>query len=249
MYYFYLDESNKEIGDNQHCMMGGILISPDNSFEIRSRMNSTLNKILRKNGGIFGFSTELHFSDFLREWDDKTKLHVLKEITKLLDANLITDIIISHCFMSKKIVYEHSKSWTGPFSALMQLTYWNLLRKFHNYSQDSLIQFIIDGAFQESFKKIADGYSAFKIGADMGRELFKEEYKPLIDYKKLLEPVYIDSKDSRHIQISDIILGVCMVKETCDNGFETPYKKQIADLFDDYYSDFNWLRIHANKEQ
>jgi hypothetical protein len=223
--YYYIDETYKTSADYWHCNIGGALINPSLVIPIEIALTQCLHKRLSTVEHV-SWQSEFKYSDFFRDADDDLKIELCRTICETV-SEFEFKFIISHAKYRKEWLTTLAKFMGGEQKTIQNLAYFNLPYYIAPYTATSLVQTIVDLGLSESFKPIYQMY----VGAARGIVAFKgmgllDEDISRPNFQNLPTPLFVDSKDSRLIQLSDLLNGLLLAKEM---GEMTEFKQKLLD--------------------
>lgn len=234
MKYIYLDETTKKFDKKWYGIVGGPVVKPNQINPINYAINDTFNDILIEDNEIKGME-ELHLNDiFPSVKNDDLKFKALNSAMQILRDSGIK-FLVSCAFVQTNNINPMSVNMLGrgrPEYYILSLAYFNIPYFIQDMTENEPVQLIIDAGFDPSYKKqIHPIYLSTKEGIDNAR-VFKNWREGQIstpNYTNILPPAFVDSKDERLTQISDLIVGVQMWK--LENKLSN-FKKQIIKAVD-----------------
>lgn len=208
MLYYYLDESYAKHAGYWHCMMGGILIQSKEVVQAEFALLDVL----------AGFrtltpeerQTEFKYSDFFREQRDDIKVEILRGLCGAI-ASFNVSFLIGHAYCQADRLQSLGSEFGKPQRMIQELAYANVANFLAPHTKRGVVQVIIDLGLSAAFKPIYDMY----VGTTRGLLAMKqvgiaEDHITRPNYHNLPVPLFIDSRDSRLIQLSDMIVGITL---------------------------------------
>jgi hypothetical protein len=115
----------------------------------------------------------------------------------------------------------------GEQDVIQELAFINIAFILAPYTAESLVQTVVDLGLSESFRPIYQMYVGMSRGLIATKLMgVSDDQITLPNFLNLPVPLFVDSKDSRLIQISDLINGLYLAKEV---GKVTAFKKQLLE--------------------
>ena len=182
------------------------------------------------NGNGCHLSNEIKYTDiFSMKSSDEDKLLYLSKCINYIKG-IECEILVSHCSCSDgamEIVNMPGKKIDGQ-KQIQSLAWHNYSRHIKEITKDSLVQAIVDLGLSESFRPIYNMYQSIIRGV-VDAKFFEidDENITIPNFRNILPPVFIDSRDSRLIQISDVIIGSY---NACNKEKRSDFSKRVHDV-------------------
>lgn len=246
MKYYYLDETTKQFEGYWHGIVGGLIIKPEQINDINYAINDQLNAILVEDNEIKGMQ-EIHLNNlFSNVNDDDLKLNVLNAAIQEIRKRDVK-FMVSYAKIKKDRMSEFPSFFGGdPHKCILNLAFFNVRYFIQKITEKELLQLIIDAGFNASYKSLHNIYMNIKRGVDNARVF--ERTKTRIstpNFMNILPPAFVDSRDERLIQISDVIIGVQMWKQ---EGNISEFKQKIIDIVDVLRPEVEVYEVEWNKK-
>lgn len=224
MIYYFVDETYRKSGGYWHCNIGGLLIPPSEIVDFETECSVAIDKC-NSDAENAPCNREFKYSNFFRENSDSYKLSVASEFANIIHCRSL-HFSISHAIITDHKIASLSSTFSDPQIAIQFLAATNIKYHVSGITKDDQMQLIVDLGLSESFRQIYDIHSGSAKSIPYMKSMgFKEEDITFPNYRNFLAPLFIDSKDSRAIQLSDLVIGLSLAKQT---GGLTGFK---ADLY------------------
>jgi hypothetical protein len=240
--YFYVDETYRKAAGYWHCNIGGALLPANEVLEAEIALEACLFD-LHRTDGLAKFSEEFKYTAFFTSASDDLKL---KTCTRLVETLLAYDVsfIVSHA----KIAAPRLQALTAfgpPAQAIQHLAHINVSHALAAPAAENLIQIVVDLGLSESFRSVYDVYASSARGLKLIKaQGIQNVHMTVPHYMQLLPPVFADSKDSRLIQFSDLLIGLLLVEQT---GLLTPFKTALLECLAPLLQRVQQLSVEWNK--
>ena len=244
MKYYYLDETSKQFGGYWHGIIGGALIEPKKINDLNYAINDQLNKILVVDNEIKGMQ-EIHINNLFPDIDDDDlKLHGLEVAIHEIKKSGVK-FLLSYAKFKKDKIKELQSFGKEPEKMIFTLAFLNVSYWVQEITKYGLLQMIIDAGFNDSYKRLHDIYMSKKRSVDIVRLFWDESIISTPNFRNILSPAFVDSRDERLIQISDAVIGVEMWKQ---QGSVSEFKQKIIDIVSVLDSQIEVNEVEWNKK-
>ncbi len=153
---------------------------------------------------------EIKTTQFLDQtYEDEVKFQLLRQLVNIL-VKFDIKFLISHVKLTKKHQLEMSCTQE---EYIQSYTFWQLGNHLKEFSKDNHIQVIIDGGLDKGFSNVYKLYAESFRGCAFASYFSGEKDISVPNFKNIAPPVFIDSKDSKLVQLSDIVIGLSLKKQ------------------------------------
>jgi hypothetical protein len=221
---YYIDESYCQTGPHWHCNIGGSLLAAEGVVDAEIALESCIFDIARTNPQLIP-SQEFKYSDFFRSAPVKLKLKACTALSSIM-AGFEVDFVVSHAKI-ESVKLTSLSAFGSPSQAIQQLAHINIGSYLAKSAETHCIQTIVDLGLSESFRPVYEVYAGSSRGLKLIRaQGVQDVHITVPHYRRLLPPAFVDSKDSRLLQFSDLLIGLLLCRET---GRLTPFKQSLLD--------------------
>lgn len=222
MKYFYVDETYDTTKPVWEACIGGLIVKPEDVVEIEY----ALHQVIQQAPGLEPIERQCEFkcSEFFRNQNDQSKIFILEG---LCDALLKFEFafLASHAKCSSAELEKFNAHFNNKERAIQHLAFQNVHRYLEPYTQIGCVQTIVDLGLHESFRPVYEIYALSARGLNATRDIENDETQITIrNFRQHLTPVFLDSKDSRLLQLSDTLIGLELASK---NQQLTPFKQQL----------------------
>lgn len=210
--YFYVDETYREAAGYWHCNIGGTLLPADAVLEAEFALEACLVD-LHQTDGLADFREEFKYTAFFPGASDDLKI---RACTRLAEALMAFDpsFIVSHAKIATRKL-ESLTAFGPPAQAIQHLAHFNVSHALAAPAAENLIQIVVDLGLSEAFRPVYDVYASSARGLKVVKaQRLQNVHISVPHYMQLLPPVFADSKDSRLIQFSDLLIGLLLAEQT-----------------------------------
>lgn len=209
--YFYLDESFRKKDSYWHCNIGGMLLKSEHVVDVEIAIETQLFQLAQK-ADVSAPVSECKYSDFLRTTSDEFKFEVCRSISLLL-VELGARFLISHakCRESQLSIFKDLK----PELAIQELAHFNIVSSYlADLMEQGIVQIVVDLGLSEAFRPV---YRLYSSAIENIPKLLACGWSAsgitIPNFTRLPPPVFMDSKRSRILQFSDLVIGLLLCKE------------------------------------
>jgi hypothetical protein len=223
--YLYLDETYAEDSGYWHCNIGGALVSPTAVVSTELALSQCIYDSLKDIENVDPFQ-EFKYSDFFRSIDDTKKLDIAKAICKTAIASDIR-FLVSYAKCRADRLDPIAKNMGGCQAAIQSLAFFNMSNFLAPYTSQHPVQAVVDLGLSESFRPIYQMYVGHARGLTAVKMRGVRDIQITIpNYSNLPVPLFVDSHDSRLIQLSDLLIGTLLAKNMRQS---TGFKGELID--------------------
>lgn len=112
-----------------------------------------------------------------------------------------------------------------PQQSIQHLAFFNIPFYLSKYTSTSVVQTIVDLGVQESFKPVYDMYVGISRGISAVKRMGLDDGVVSVpNFRNLPVPTFVDSKDSRLLQFSDLLVGLLLAEAI---GSLSPLKRAL----------------------
>jgi len=221
---YYVDESYCQTGLYWHCNIGGCLLDAESVVEAEIALETCIYDVARTEPQ-FKPTQEFKYSDFFRSATDDLKLKVCAALSIVM-ASFAVDFLVSHAkIQSAKLA--SLPAFGSPSQAIQHLAHINVAHYLAKPAENHLIQTIVDLGLSESFRPVYEVYAGSNRGLKMIKaQRIEDVHISIPHYRHLLPPAFVDSRDSRLLQYSDLLIGLLLCREA---GGLTPFKQSLLE--------------------
>ncbi|APG27028.1 hypothetical protein A7E78_03780 [Syntrophotalea acetylenivorans] len=245
MIYHYLDETFRQSGGYWHCSIGGLLVPPSQIVDFEIEFSEAIEKC---NSEIESSSCNIEFkySNFFRENSDTYKLAVISEFANIVRSRGL-NISISHAKIAEENVRVFGGFFSSPQIAIQYLSATNIKYHLMDITKNQQLQIVVDLGLSESFRPIYDIHSGSTRSIPYMKAMgLNESEITFPNYRNFLAPLYMDSRDSRAIQFSDLVIGLSLARQT---GELTGFKADLYQALEPIHSHITINSIEWNKDR
>jgi len=157
--------------------------------------------------------SEFKSSNFFEEQSDDVKVDILRGLCRAI-APFDVSFLIGHAFCRSDSLQSLGSVFGTPQRMIQWLAYGNVAFLLAPHTERGIVQVIIDLGLSESFKPMYDMYVGTNRGLLAVRQMgISEELITLPNFRNLPVPLFIDSRDSRLVQLSDVIVGLKLAEK------------------------------------
>lgn len=172
------------------------------------------------------FSQEFKYSDFFRSVDDAKKLDIANAICKTAIA-LDIRFLVSYAKCRTDRLEPIAKSMGGCQAAIQMLAFMNVSNFLAPHTSQYPVQTVVDLGLSESFRPIYQMYVGHARGLIAVKMMgIRDDQITIPNYSNLPVPLFVDSHDSRLIQLSDLLIGTLLAKNMQQS---TGFKGKLID--------------------
>jgi len=223
--YYFVDESFREQSDYWHCNIGGAFVDSANVVLIDIAIETELYR-LAIGEGFPHAQGEFKFSSFFPDTADEFKLKVCAALANVFAHHNIR-FLISHAKIAKKKIGPLTCAFGPPSRAIQHLAHININNYLAQPAESHVVQMIVDLGISESFRPIYDIYAGAVRNIPMMKARgIRDDQITVANYQRLPRPVFLDSKDSRVLQFSDLLIGLLLAR---DLQVLTPFKASLLE--------------------
>lgn len=220
--YLYLDETYIKSDDYWHCNIGGAILPASKIYDAELELENCLYAIYQRDNS-FPFQEEFKYSRFFSSARDELKMEACSALVSTA-CNLEIDFLVSHAKIATRKISPLS-AFCSPQKAIQFLANFNISHYLTEPAKNHLIQTVVDLGLSGSFKSVYDMYYAISRGLKLVKSQgFEDDLISVPNYRNLLPPVFITSQDSRLLQLSDLIIGLLLSRDT---GKMSPFKESL----------------------
>lgn len=244
--YFYLDESVRKIDGYWHSVIGGAIVKPESVSEINREISTELTRDVFNGNGNLGLE-EFKYTSFYESVDDVTKMQALNKIVNIVKKYEVK-FMFSHAYIDHKKIKALNVFRRTEAKFIQNLACINVLHGLiQPLANHNFIQIIVDGGFNEAFKPLHDMYMDIKRGIDNAKVIgFEDKDISIKNYNRILTPVFVDSRDERLIQVSDMMLGEVFCAIENKGGL---FKLRVRDALAPLKGDIHLISSEFNKDR
>lgn len=228
MLYYYVDETYIKHEGYWWCAIGGIIIEPRAVVEAEIALATMIYEKLSGQVGV-NPNQEFKFSNFFRDVPDDLKLDICRSMNEVM-ASFEHKVIVSCAKCESHKLSQIANIAGGNQAAIQLLSFTNVSHFLAPYKDKAIVQLVVDLGLNKAFKPIyrmyvgkAQGIVAAKIMGVTDENITEK------NYRNLPIPLFIDSVDSRLMQLSDLLTGLALSKES---GRLTGFKARLYEAAD-----------------
>jgi len=223
MKYYLIDESYTEQKGYWHCIIGGAVIKPEDAVSIEFALLEVVKQTPSLTPG--ERTEEFKFTSYFRAQTDDVKVGLLERLCgAMMDFDMYFLLSHASCRTDKLKQLLHFQK---PQGMIQTLAYSNVSNYLVPETSQGVVQLIVDLGLSESFRPIYDMYVGMSRGVLTVKLIgIPEDQLTLQNFRNLPVPLFIDSKDSRLLQLSDVLIGLRLAEIT---GSATAFKKRLAE--------------------
>jgi hypothetical protein len=241
--YYYIDECYREHGDYWHCNIGGAAVALERVVDIEIALEEQIYSLALANGFPYSHGSEFKYSNFFRNTSDEFQLSVARALSTVLSTHDVR-FLVSHAKIRKDkldALYIGQK----PSHAIQQLAYVSISHYLSNIVRTQPVQIVVDLGVSESFRPIYDMYAGVLRSIPMMKARGITDSQITIEnYRNLPMPLFLDSRDSRILQFSDLLIGLLLSREL---KVLTDFKKALLSCLDPVMSNVSVGSVEWNQ--
>lgn len=242
--YYFVDESYCEQGDYWHCNIGGAFVHSANVVPIEIALETQIYQLAISEGFPYA-QGEFKYSHFFRDTSDQFKFKICDALVAVLAQNGV-QFLVSHAKIDKKKLGPLTPAFGPPSRAIQHLAHININNYLAGPAETHVVQMIVDLGISESFRPVYDIYaSALRSIPMMKARGIQDNQITIANYQRLPRPVFLDSKDSRVLQFSDLLIGLLLSREL-DNL--TPFKAALIERLAPIMNNVHVRSVEWNKD-
>jgi len=242
--YYFVDESFCEQGDYWHCNIGGTFVQSANVVAIEIALETQIYQLAISEGFPYA-QGEFKYSDFFRNTSDDFKFKVCDALAAVLAQNGVR-FLISHAKINKKKLGPLTPAFGTPSHTIQHLAHININYYLAGSAETHVVQMIVDLGISESFRPVYDIYAgALRSIPMMKARGIQDDQITIANYQRLPRPVFLDSKDSRILQFSDLLIGLLLSKEL---GSITPFKAALLECLAPIMPNIQVVSVEWNRD-
>jgi hypothetical protein len=228
MLYYYVDETYIKHKGYWWCAIGGILIEPSAVVDAEIALATIIHEKLSGRAGI-NPNQEFKFSNFFRDVPDDLKLEICQGLNEVM-ASFEHKVIVSCAKCNSHKLSQIANFAGGNQAAIQMLSFMNVSHFLAPYKDKSIVQLVVDLGLNEAFKPVYRMYVGKTQGVVAAKIMgVNDEDITEKNYRNLPVPLFVDSVDSRLMQLSDLLTGLALSKES---GRLTGFKARLYEAAD-----------------
>lgn len=244
MLYHYLDETYKKKNGYWHCVIGGLLVPAELVVDIEIQLNEAISSC-NSESEEHPLNKEFKFTSFFETVSDTYKYEVFSKLVDVVFRNDL-EILASHAFIEGSVSNKIVDSFGDHQKMIQYLAFVNMSEYLSPLSCTTQIQTVVDMGLNESFKPIYDMYTSIhKTIPSMSSMGFDETHITFKDYRNVPIPLFIESRDSKLIQLSDVIVGLLLASKMENLS---PFKSYLYNLMQPIICNIKCHTIEWNKQ-
>lgn len=241
--YFYVDETYREVDGYWHCNIGGTLLPASAVLDAEFALEACLFD-LHQTHGLANFHEEFKYTAFFPGVADDLKLKTCARLAETL-ASFDPSFIVSHAKVATPKL-QSLVAFGPPTYAIQHLAHVNVSHALAAPAAENLIQIVVDLGLSEAFRSVYDIYASSARGLKLIKaQGIQDVHITTPHYRQLLPPVFSDSKDSRLIQFSDLLIGLLLAEQA---GQLTPFKSALLGRLSPLLPRVQLLSVEWNKD-
>jgi len=226
-FYYFVDESYCEHGDYWHCNIGGAILPSASAVSTEIDLETQTYQVAESEGCLPYAQDEFKYSNFFREAPDEFKFKVCDALSAVFVRDGV-GFLVSHAKIDKKKLSPLTPEFGSPSHQIQLLAYLNIQ---HNYlaelSKTQVVQMIVDLGISKSFRPVYEMYASVVRSIPMLKARgISDDQITIPNYQRQPRPVFLDSKDSRVLQFSDLVIGLLLSEIV---GNLTPFKAALIE--------------------
>lgn len=226
--FLFIDETiNKDVAFPLTSLTA-LLVPTEKYEEVRASFYDAIRSQFNpKDNVIVPNPPELHFNNFLPSSPDEDKFKILEALVQLIGRLNIQIFRVG--YYSTPLL--RSKFITDPY--LIGLCWSGIISVTTASRKDRMLIPVLDAGFERSFQRVVDRVSQPSRTTDVIRHTSSASSLSVGYSEKLAEPMYIDSKYSAFVQLTDCIAGLRRVLDTATisgSAPESPYKQRMVSI-------------------
>jgi hypothetical protein len=242
--YYFVDESYREHGEYWHCNIGGAFVHSNDVVDLDIAIETEIYRLAISEGFPYA-QGEFKYTSFFPDTSDEFKLKVCTALADVF-AKLDVRFLISHAFVNTKELEHLTPAFGPPAHVIQRLAHINTNSYLAKPTETHIVQMVVDLGISESFRPIYDIYAGALRSIPMLKARgITDDQITIANYRRLPRAVFMDSKDSRVLQFSDMLIGLTLSR---DLQVLTPFKTSLLERLAPIMHNVQVLSVEWNKD-
>jgi hypothetical protein len=210
MLYHYIDESFRKTREHYHSNVGGLLIPDDKIVDFEIEIEKCIPKRM-PDGSIQIDHEEFKYTTFFKGKSDDEKVSLFSKFVGVV-RRLEVRVVVSHAMTRHETLKALPRPGGQENLSMLACAWFNMGVYLESTTGETLVQSVVDLGISESFRPIYNTYVGMSSGVAAlvsgGIEI------SLPNFRNLPTPLFVDSRNSRAIQLSDVLIGLLLARTT-----------------------------------
>ena len=223
--YYFVDETYTTHDGFLHCNIGGAIVPSDQIVDLEVELESALREVAQVQR--FEYTqAEFKSSSFFPNVSDSSKLEIAAALARRFAARSVP-LLVSHACVRKERLDPVVRAFGTPQQAIQHFAQFNVPQHLAELTSSNIVQIIADLGLSESFRPTYNVYASTVGSIPMVKAHGVPDAAITVpNWKRLPKAVFLDSKDSRVLQFSDLVVGLNLSERL---GTLSAFKRSLLD--------------------